>query len=181
MTASREGKVAYRGIRFDVHALTLPGRDGGTFRRDVVAMADAVVVLPLLDEETVVMIRNERIAAGRTLWELCAGTLEEGEEPRLCAERELIEETGYRAGHMEALTAFYTCPGICTEYMYAYLARDLTHVGQDLDENEMIDVHVMKLTEVMRMIRNGDIQDAKTIATLLFYDRFIKGEGKGQT
>ncbi len=169
MTAPTGGKIVYRGIRFDVHALTLSGDQGETYRRDVVAMADAVVVLPLLDASTVVMIRNARVGAGQTLWELCAGTLEEGEDPQVCAERELIEETGYRAGRIEPLTAFYTCPGICTEYMYAYVAHDLTHVGQNLDENEQIEVHELKLDRVMTMLRQGEIRDAKTIATLLYW------------
>jgi ADP-ribose pyrophosphatase len=137
-------------------------------------MADAVVVLPLVDDQTVVMIRNERFAVGEVLWELCAGTLEKGEEPLLCAGRELIEETGYEAGRIDKLLEFYTCPGICTERMHAFLARDLTAVGQNLEDNERIEVEVMSLARSMQMIRSGEIRDGKTIATLFYYDRFIR-------
>jgi len=165
---SMTNSIVYQGVRFRVESVQQP------VRRDRVVMADAVVVLPLLDDDTVVMIRNERFAVGEVLWELCAGTLEEGEQPQLCAQRELIEETGYKAAHIEKLLEFYTCPGICTERMYAFLARDLQHVGQDLDENERIEVEAMPLGRAMRMIHSNEIRDAKTITTLLYYDRLAR-------
>ncbi len=133
----------------------------------------AVVILPLLDPETVVLIRNERFAVGQTLWELPAGTLEPDEDPVACAARELTEETGYRCETMMQLIDFYPSPGICTERMHAYLAQNLTHVGQDLDENERITVEVVALQKAMGMIKDNTIRDAKTIATLLFYTTFV--------
>src|SRR5262245_61524829 len=87
-----------KGSRFDVVAVDLPGRHGRAVRREIVGHPGAVVILPLIDRDTVAMIRNERIAVGQTLLELPAGTLEPpGEDPAVCAARELIEETGYRA------------------------------------------------------------------------------------
>lgn len=165
-------EVIYRGPRFNVHTVWLPGRDGGRVQRDAVAAPDAVVILPILEKRQVVMIRNERFIAGQTLWELPAGTLEAGEDPAAGAARELLEETGYRAGELRALTKFYPSPGICTEYMHAFVARDLEHVGQKLDDSERIEVEVVTWRRVWSMMRDGTIRDGKTMAALLFYRTF---------
>lgn len=141
-------------------------------RREVVVPADAVVVLPITDEGDVVLIRNERFAVGRTLWETCAGTIEPGEPPEVCAARELIEETGYEAAMLTHLTSFYPTPGFCTEFMHGYLATGLRHVGQKLDETEQITPQVVPMKEALAMVRDGRILDAKTITMLLFHHAF---------
>ena len=160
--------------RFDVHAIDLPRRSGGTMRREVVVPPDAVVVLPLADARTVVMIRNERFAAGQTLWELPAGTLEPQEDPKACAARELTEETGYVAQRLTALLEFYPSPGFCTERMTAFWAEGLTYRAQDLDETERITAEAVELSEAMRMVRHNRIRDGKTIAVLLYHAAFKK-------
>jgi len=171
----------YQGPRFDIDRVELEARGDGELpvERDAILTPDSVVVLPLMgdfngdgDATQVVMIRNERYAVGRKLWELCAGTLESGEPVTRCAQRELIEETGYRCGRIEPMLDYYPCPGISTERMYAFLATDLTHVGQQLEPNERIEVEVMPLRRSIEMIRVGEIHDAKTIATLLYYWTF---------
>ncbi len=166
----------YHGVRFDVYELEGTKPDGTAWRKQVVSHPGAVVVLPLLDErpgrEMVAMIRNERFAVGKTLWELPAGTLEPGEPPARCAARELTEETGYEASTIEALTDFYTSPGICTERMWAFVATDLSQVGQNLDPTERITVEVLGLDRTMQLLAQGQVQDAKTIATLLYYRTF---------
>ena len=169
-----DNPVVYQGVRFDVHAVEYPRRSGGVKRREVVAPPNAVVILPMLDDDTVVLIRNERFAVGQTLWELPAGTLEEGENPALCAARELVEETGYAAAQVERMIEFYSTPGFCTERLTAYLARDLTHKGQDLDETERITTEAAPLNRSIQMIRDNTIRDAKTIATLLYYQTFLR-------
>ena len=161
--------------RFDVYRVQVPSRSGRILERDACVPPDAVVILPLLDDQSVVLIRNERFAVGRTLWEIPAGTLEPGESPDDCAGRELIEETGYQAARIEQLTVFYPSPGICTEQMHVYLARDLTHVGQQLEENEKITVEVTPLQKSIEMVREGTIADGKTMVTLLYYHSFIGG------
>jgi ADP-ribose pyrophosphatase len=171
--ALRNTPCVFHGVRFDVHALELPGRDGQKVRREVVVHPGAVVILPLLDPETVVLIRNRRFAVDQTLWELPAGTLEAPPEtPLSCARRELIEETGYEAAIITELTAFYASPGILTEVMHAFVATDLKPVGQDLDESEQITAHPKPWAEVLAMVRSGEIRDGKTIATLLYYRTF---------
>ena len=164
----------FQGVRFDVSAIDLPGSDGQLHRREVVQHPGAVVILPLLTDAQVVLIRNRRHAVEQTLLELPAGTLEAGEDPADCASREVVEETGYKAKKITRLTDFYTSPGICTERMWAFLATDLTHVGQDLDASEQITVEVMPLDQSMQMIESGEIRDGKTIATLLYYRQFVE-------
>lgn len=170
-----ESETLFRGVKFAVERRLVPTGDGGTAMREVVLHPGAVVVLPLLDDGRIVMIRNHRFAVGETLWELCAGTLEDGESPEETAGRELVEETGYRAGRLEPLTTFYTTPGICTERMHAFLATDLTEVGQDLEETERIEVEAVTRERALEMVASGEVRDAKTIATLLFQEMLGRG------
>jgi len=165
------------GVRFDVIAVDLKKRSGGTKRREVVVPPDAVVIVPVLSDGRLVLIRNDRFAVGETLWEIPAGTLEEGEAPDACAGRELTEETGYAASTLTRLLDFYTSPGFCTERMTAYLAEGLTHQGQDLDETERIEVEPVTLAEAMDMLVTNQIKDGKTIAALLHYYVFQRKEG----
>ncbi len=169
-----DNQVLFHGVRFDVRGVELSQRSGGTIRREVVVPASAVVMLPMLDDKTVVLIRNERFAVGQTLWELPAGTLEAGEDPALCAARELLEETGYAGAEVTRLIEFYPSPGFCTELLTAYLARDLTFRGQDLDETERITTEAVALDQSIQMVRDNRIRDAKTIATLLYYQTFLR-------
>ena len=144
--------------------------DGGRGKAAyVVVHPGAVVILPLLDARRVVLIRQQRVAVSQVLWELPAGTREVGEAPESTARRELREETGYRAGHMDSLGKFYTSPGILDELMYAYLATDLTFEGQALEEDERIETEVVSVGDVRRMVLSGEIQDGKSIAALALY------------
>jgi ADP-ribose pyrophosphatase len=164
----------FEGVRFDLYRVAYGGGDA-TIHREVVVPSDAVVIVPLLDPDTVVLIHNRRPAIGKVLWELPAGTREDDEPADAAAARELAEETGYRAGKLTRLTAFYAAPGFCTERLDAYLAEDLSRVGQTLDATEEIAVHPTPVREAMEMIRRGTIEDAKTIATLLYYQAFGRG------
>lgn len=161
--------VVLHGARFDIVRATLPGGK----QREFCIAPDAVVVLPLLDDQTVVLIRNQRPATGETLWELPAGTMEVGEDPAAAAAREVREESGYRAGQIAPLLSFFPAPGICTEHMHAFVARDLVHVGQSLDENERITAEARTFDQTMQMVRDHVIRDGKTIVTLLYYQLFI--------
>lgn len=158
----------YEGAVFDLDEVLLREADGSARTRQVVVHGGSVVVLPVMEDGRVVMIRNHRFAIGKPLWELCAGTLEEGEDPAACAARELIEETGYRAAKIEKLCGFYSCPGLCTEYLHGFVATGLVHVGQALDETEQIEVHAMEPQRVRQMLRSGEIEDAKTMAALMY-------------
>jgi ADP-ribose pyrophosphatase len=165
-------KMEYDGKRFDVYSID-ESYDGKVISRELVSHPGAVVILPFLDEETILLIKNYRFSMQTTLLELPAGTLEPAEEVETCAYRELEEETGYRAKKMAPLLHFFPSPGFCNEILYAYVASDLTQVGQDLDETEKIEVVPTPFKKALEMIHTGEICDAKTITTLLFYKQFM--------
>ena len=174
MTEERgKAERIYTGVKFAVDRVRIAHREKGAVERELVVHPGAVIVLPVLDDGRVVMIRNHRFTVGETLWELCAGTLEPDEPARQCAGRELIEETGYRAGRIEPLTTFYTSPGFCNETMHAFVATELEAVGQQLEATEQIEVKLVAMDAVMAMARDGRIRDGKTLATLLYYQRFM--------
>jgi ADP-ribose pyrophosphatase len=139
--------------------------------REIIRHAGACVIVPLLGDGRVCLIRNWRIAAGQTLIELPAGTLEPPEPPHVTAERELIEETGYRAANIEFLHAFFLSPGILDEKMHLYVANGLTAGETAREEGEEIENLLMPWDEAIAMIFRGEIQDAKTIVGLLWVDR----------
>lgn len=171
-----EKQVVYEGsrIRLEVHHLISEGR---RHRKEVVVHPGAVVILPVLDAQTIVLIRNRRYAVGGYLVELPAGTLEKGEDPINCAGRELLEETGYLAHRMKLMTSFYASPGVLTEKMHVFIAYDLEKREQELDVGEDIQVLPVTIGEAVEMIRTGEIQDAKTIAAVMVYDRFYRTNG----
>ena len=161
-------------VRLEVHTLT-DDATGKRLAKEVVVHPGAVVILPVMTDGTVVLIRNRRYAVGRVLLELPAGTLEKGEAPMNCAGRELIEETGFLAGRLQPLTAFFASPGIISERLYAFAAFDLEPAVVNPDEGEEIEVVPTPFADCIEMVRDGRIEDAKTIATLLYYDRFHRG------
>ena len=167
-----EKPLLHRGVRVVVREVQLARTLGAPERREVVEAADAVVILPLLDGDRVVLIQNRRYAVNETLWELPAGTLEPGESPDTAAPRELAEETGYTSGRIEPLTRFFPAPGFCTECLHAYRATHLQQVGQTLDATEQIEVVPVAWPEALKMVRTGVIRDAKTVATLLYHEAF---------
>ena len=164
-------QTPHRGRLFTVQVLTWTDEQGRRVRREVVRHPGAVLVIPCLEGNRVVMVRNERIAVDRRLWELPAGKLEPGEAPRDAAGRELEEETGYRAARIRPLGEFYTSPGFCDELMHVFVADDLHLVGQRLEPGEDIFVETVPVAEALAMIDDGRIRDGKTIAALLMWVR----------
>ncbi len=175
-----EKQTLYNGkkVRLEVHHLQNEEDEKRT-QREVVVHPGAVCVLPLFPNQTVMLIRNRRYAVGQILLELPAGTLEKNEDPINCAGRELLEETGYLAGRLKSLGNFFTSPGILSEKMYAYAAYDLEQSNAALEEGEEIELNPVPFGEAIQMIREGRITDGKTIATLLMYDKFFRGESEG--
>ena len=162
-------KVLLSTERFSVEQREHRGSGDEPMVREVVVHPGAVVILPILDRDRIVMIRNHRFSVERELWELPAGTLEAGEEPIETARRELEEETGFSAAEMVPLIEFYTSPGICTELMHAFLATELTPVGQRLEPGERIVVETLPAADVRKRFTAGDFVDGKTIAVLGTY------------
>ena len=172
-----EKQVIYDGakVRLEVHHLE-DEETGRRYKREVVVHPGAVVILGLLDDGRVLLIRNRRYAVGQVLLELPAGTLEKNENPMNCAGRELLEETGYLARRIKPIGTYYTSPGILSEKMYAFAAYDLQERKAALEEGEEIELEPTALDEALHMCGDGRIEDAKTIATLLMYDRFHRRE-----
>jgi len=154
---------------FDVHRLGLEAEDGHVAERDLVVHPGAALILPVMDDDSIEMIRNYRFAVSGTLWELPCGTLEPPEEPIQCAVRELAEETGYTAGSFKPLCEFYSCPGYSTEKIFTFLATGLVLGEQKLDDTEDITVEILTEGKVKRMVADNEITDAKTLAAIGVY------------
>lgn len=144
----------------------------GPLPRQIVQHPGAVVILPVLADGRVVLIRNFRVSVDEELLELPAGTLEAGEDPQDCAQRELAEETGYRAESWELLTSFFASPGILTERMFLYLATGLAPGDAALEQGEEIETLGVAWETALEMARDGRIHDAKTLVGLLYYASF---------
>ena len=160
------------GSRFRVVRVEEPHRDGSVGTREVVRHPGAVTILPLLDDGSVCLIRNYRVAVDETLVELPAGTLEPDEDPLLTAQRELQEETGYLASQWQALRTFVLSPGILDEVMYLYLATGLTAGPTNREPGEQIENLIVSWDDALSRVADGTIRDAKTIVGLLSYDRW---------
>jgi len=137
----------------------------------------ASAVVPFLDDPEsddprILLIRQYRYATEGYVYEIPAGRLDEGEDPAACAMRELREETGYTAGKLRPLTTFYTTPGFTDERIHLFLATDLQSGQTEREADEIMDLHPMRRSEVLRMVQSGDIMDGKTMVGLLFASTF---------
>ncbi|MBS7650851.1 NUDIX hydrolase [Candidatus Bathyarchaeota archaeon] len=158
-----DGKI----INLRVDQIKLP--DGSLHQREIVEHPGAVAILPVLDDGRILLIRQYRHAVGKILLEIPAGTLAKDEDPKECARRELLEETGYMAESITELFSCYLAPGYSSERIHIYQASGLRMVGSRRDADEYIELEPVTVDEVEAMIRNRQIQDAKTIAGVTFY------------
>ena len=138
-----------------------------TYQREVVHHPGSAVILPVHDDGTVVLVRQYRHPAVRYLLEAPAGTLSDGERPEAGAARELEEELGLRAARMEKLSEFFVSPGFLEEKMWVYLATELSDGMARPDEDEVLEVVRLPMSDALEMITSGEIQDAKTIIALM--------------
>lgn len=161
-------KLVYDGKMLKVHEDTVRLPDGKIARREYVEHPGAVIIMALLDHETVIMERQFRYPLGRHFYELPAGKVEPGEDPLATAKRELQEECGYTARDWQRLTTLHPCIGYSDESIELYLARGLTHVGHALDDGEFLEVFPLRIGEALEWAKNGRITDVKAIAGLLW-------------
>ena len=168
---AREIVFTGRKIRVAIDTTTTP--DGQTIRRDVILHPGAVVILPVLDAEHVVLLRNHRFVVGETLWEVPAGTREPDEPLEACARRELTEETGYTAANWRSLGFLYASPGVLDEKLHLFVAEDLTAGEAHPEADEQLEPVTVRLDEAIRMCLSGEIRDAKTITSLLLWERML--------
>lgn len=166
-----ETKTIYRGRVFTLafDNITLP--NGVITGIDIIRHPGASAMVPMLNKKTVLLVKQYRYAAGGFIWEIPAGTLNPGESPLECAKRELIEETGYSADKLEKLTEIVPVPGYSDERIHIFLATGLVKAVQNLDRDEMLNVHEIKMDAALEMIAKGEIIDAKTISGLYLASR----------
>src|SRR5580704_8144800 len=167
----------YEGPLFRVMHDKLIEPDGLHSERDVIRHNGSVVILAIDSSKSkknpwIVMERQYRHAANQYLWELPAGKLDAGEDPLLGAQRELAEETGYTAKKWKPLVEYYASPGFLGESMKVFVAEGLEPGAAHPEEDEQIELRLVKLSELLKMIEKGAILDGKTLSSVLLYDRF---------
>ena len=166
-------KVMYEGPVFSVRRDRVREPGGIEATRDVVMHSGSVVVLPVFSDGRILMIRQYRYAARDYLWELVAGRKDPGENFVQGARRELHEETGYTARKMKKLVEVFPTPGFVNETMVIFLAQGLIEGAAAPEEDEQITARKLTLREAERWIRTGKIRDAKSVAGILYYSRFV--------
>ena len=162
-----DGKVV--GLRVDSVCLS----DGRETRMEIVEHVDVVHILPVDGDGSLLLVRQYRAAAGRELVETPAGGMDPGETPQDAAQRELREETGYRADRFRLLGSVYSSPGFCTELNHLFLAEGLTHDPLEPDADEEIALVRVSLDEALRMVADNQIGDAKSVAAILLYKSLV--------
>jgi ADP-ribose pyrophosphatase len=174
-------EVVFEGRVVDVFRDTVRTRRDGVEREavyDLVHHPGAAAVVPLHEDGTVILLHQFRYALGREIWEIPAGTIEEGEPFLACAHRELEEETGYRAARWTELAAFYASPGFCDEELRVFLAEDLSEGSGGTEPDEHLETVRIPLTEALDWIESGRIVDAKSIVGLLSARERLAAEGR---
>ncbi|MDD2694849.1 MAG: NUDIX hydrolase [Anaerolineales bacterium] len=173
-TETLRSEVIHQGRAFSVRQDEIRLPNGLTTQLDIVVHSGAAALLPIDAEGMIWFIRQYRHAAGGVLLELPAGTLEAGEDPEVCARREVREEIGMAAGRLEKLGEFYMAPGYSTEYLYVYLASELSKDPLPGDDDELIVVERIPAPQAYAMAAAGEIRDAKTLATMLLARAHLK-------
>ena len=162
-----DGKV----VKLRLDRVDLP--NGKVVELEVIRHQGAAAVVPVDDEGRVLMVRQYRHATGGFILEVPAGKLDGGEDPEVCARREVEEETGHRAGRLEPLGWIWTTPGFTDERIWLYLARDLTATAQRLEDDEVLTVERVPLVEAAERAASGEIADGKSVCALLRAARLL--------
>lgn len=181
------GRIArrpiHRGRVVDLSVDTVRFPDGSIGELEFIAHRGASCVLPVVGspdeaDPDILLLRQYRYAAGGPIWEVPAGLPDRADEPwSEVARRELEEETGWRAGRLVALTRIYTTPGFTDEVIRLWIAYDLEEGQRALDDDEFAEVVRLPFSRALQMVRDGEIIDAKSVATLLYAAHFVIGVG----
>jgi ADP-ribose pyrophosphatase len=166
-----ERRVIYRGRKIDLALQAIARPDGSITQREVVLHPGAVALVPMVDPDHVCLVRNHRYAIGKTLLEVPAGTIDPDESPDETARRELAEETGYQADRIVRVGEWFVSPGVMNERMFLYLCEDLKPGPTSHQPDERLQPVIVAWDEALGMVRDGRIEDAKTMLALLLRDR----------
>ena len=170
-TISSDRVYTGKTISLRVDTVEIPNR--GYKKREIVEHNGAVGIIAITPENKVVLVKQYRKAIEKELWEIPAGKIEPGENPKESAMRELKEETGYSAQSMKLLHKFYTSAGFSNQKIYIYLAENLTPGKQNFDDDEFIETKEFSLNDVYDMIYNNYIEDAKTSIGMLLIKELL--------
>ena len=168
----------HKGRVFELQRENVTLENRVTVDLDIIRHPSASAIVPVSQDDSLILVRQYRHAIGDFIWEIPAGTLDPHETPIECAKRELIEEIGFSATIWHKLGETTPVPGYSDERIHIFLATDLVPAKQDLDEDELLDVHEIRLEEAVRMIHKGLIQDAKTICALFLATHWLKKRGR---
>lgn len=171
----------YEGPVFGIRRDEVIEPSGVRTIREVITHPGSVVVLPVLPDGKILLIQQYRHATRQYLWELVAGRMDPGETPKTAAARELIEETGFRAKRLRVFLDVFPTPGFLEERMFLLLAEGLTAGEAEPEEDEKIISRAYKRKELEEMIRAGKLRDAKSIAGILYYFRFLAPPNRSKT
>ncbi len=171
-----DGELVYDGKLLKVRKDVVRLPNGGQATREYFRHPGAVVIIPLLDDGSVVLERQYRYPNDRVFIELPAGKLEYGEDPLLCAQRELKEETGYSARDWQLVCTIHNAIAYCDEHLDIFLARGLAAGERQLDEEEFLDVFTLPAGELMDWVRTGQVTDVKTMIGAFWLDKILRGE-----
>jgi ADP-ribose pyrophosphatase len=166
-------KVMYQGPVFGVRRDRVREPGGIKATRDIVTHPGSVVVLPVFSDGRILLIRQYRHSAKQFMWELVAGRKDPGETFGHGARRELLEETGYRARRLTKMLDVFPTPGFVDEKMMIFLAEGLTEGAANPEEDEKITARKLSLGEAERWVRTGKVRDAKSVAGILYYSKFV--------
>ncbi len=168
-----EQQELFAGRVFRLRRETVVLPNGRQATLDLIRHPGAAAVVPLDTDGSVLLVRQYRHATRKWLLEVPAGTLADGEPPETCAARELIEEAGQRAGALQPLGWIWTTPGFTDERIWLYLATRLEPADRHLDDDEVMTVERLPITEAVRRAQSGEIEDAKSICALLRADAWL--------
>ncbi len=162
-------QLIYEGRAVRLRVDTVKTSDGRETTREIVEHSDCVAIIAIDAADNVLLVEQFRKPAEKTLLEIPAGGIDPGEDPVTTVRREMREETGYLPRKVERLGGFYSAPGYCSEYLYLYLATDLTLSPLHAEDTESIRLVRMPVTQIVSLITSGSICDAKSIAGLLIF------------
>lgn len=183
-TGRVDGRRVYTGkvLNLDIDRVRFP--NGSVGELEMIRHSGASAVVPFVsdpsgDDPQLLLIKQYRYAADDFLYEIPAGRLDPGESPEACARRELREETGCTAQSVEHLSTIYTTPGFTDERIHLFMATGLTDGQTGHEADEFLTIETMQLSRVLEMIRDGEIQDAKTVVGILYAAGFRAGLRSG--
>lgn len=169
-----KSETLMKGRAFSIRRDHLKTPDGRETKYDIIEHGGSVVIIPIDENGNVLLVRQYRHATGGDLLELPAGTLDDNEDPKVCAAREIREETGMAAGKLLKLGDFYLVPGYSTEFMHVFLATELSDDPLEADADEFLSVESIPIAEAIQMAERGEMPDAKSLAALFLAKSHLK-------